>query len=113
MAYGGNARIGSLLQMAARREGPGKLAILEPLLEKGAAINGLEMEDCPRKFNTWKVRGLGTALHVAVLSKHRAMVGALIGKGARKDIQDTKGRTPLDLAREYDLPDMIELLEEI
>ena len=112
MDHGGNPRKGSLLHMAARRRAPGRLAIIDFLVDSNAPIDGLEYADCPRDFETWRRRGLGTALHAAVKSEQKTSIAALLARGARKDIKDTKGRTPLDLAKEWDLPDIIELLED-
>ena len=112
MEHGGNPRKGSLLHMAARRCAPGRLAIIDFLVDSGAPINGLEYADCPRDFETWRRRGLGTALHAAVKSEQKTSIVTLLTKGARKDIKDTKGRTPLDLAKEWNLLDIIDLLED-
>ena len=112
MAHGGDPRKGSLLQMAARRRAPGRLAIIEFLVDSGASINALEFADCPRDFDTYSGRGLGTALHAAVKSEQKTSIVALLAKGARKDIKDTKGRTPMDLAKEWDLRGIVELLED-
>jgi hypothetical protein len=46
--------------------------------------------------NTKSNEGM-TALHVAVRSRNAALVRYLLGKGARTDIKDASGRTPLDV----------------
>ena len=46
--------------------------------------------------NTKSNEGM-TALHVAVRSRNSSLVQYLIGKGARADIKDASGRTPLDV----------------
>src|SRR5688572_877282 len=46
--------------------------------------------------NTVSNEGM-TALHVAVRSRNSSLVQYLIGKGARADIKDASGRTPLDV----------------
>jgi ankyrin repeat protein len=38
-----------------------------------------------------------TALHVAVRSRNASLVRYLLDKGARTDIKDASGRTPLDV----------------
>jgi len=39
-----------------------------------------------------------TALHVAVTSRGLPVVAYLLERGARPDVQDAQGRTPLDVA---------------
>lgn len=46
--------------------------------------------------NTTSNEGM-TALHVAVRSQNASLVRYLLGKGARTDIKDASGRTPLDV----------------
>jgi ankyrin repeat protein len=46
--------------------------------------------------NTKSNEGM-TALHVAVRSRNAGLVRYLLGKGARTDIKDASGRTPLDV----------------
>lgn len=60
------------------------LAVAEFLLEHGAEPNSLST--------------LGTALHVAAEYNNVAMLNVLASRGARLGIEDTRGKTPLDIA---------------
>jgi len=55
--------------------------------------------------------GLGTPLHSAVRSNRLAIAAALLAHGAERGKEDTKGRTPLDMARELGSGEMVKLLE--
>lgn len=55
--------------------------------------------------------GLGTPLHSAVESNRIAIAAALLGHGAERGKEDTKGRTALEMARESGLREMVKLLE--
>ncbi|MCJ1393752.1 hypothetical protein MMC18_006628 [Xylographa bjoerkii] len=110
--YGGDARIGSPLHSVIRGTKPGRLAIFEYLLEKGAPIDGLEYEEHHRLFQVWRCRGLGTPLHAAVKVESEIMIAALLGKGADRTIKDTLGRTPFDLAEEWGLARIAEFLRD-
>ena len=112
LARGADARCGSPLHHAARSPVPGRLAVLACLLEAGAALDALESADHPRRFRTWSPRGLGTPLHAAAKAARVAMVGALLAKGADRSVRDTRGRTPLELAEEWEHGRIVELLRE-
>lgn len=53
---------------------------------------------------------LRPVIHQAVMNDNKAMVQLLLRKKAYVDAQDTDGKTALDIAREDDNRDMIELL---
>ena len=110
--YGGDARRGSLLHAVVRGKKPGRLAILDYLLSKGAPIDGLEYEEKQRAFQVWSRRGLGTPLHAAVKVESKVMIAALLGNGANRCIKDTLGRTPLDLAEDWELASILDLLND-
>lgn len=76
----------------------GEKAIAEFLLSNGADINAGE--------------GGNTALHGAVLFHQIEMVGWLLDHGARVEVLDFKGKTPLALALEKDFEDVAALLHE-
>ncbi|MCJ1251198.1 hypothetical protein MMC30_008429 [Trapelia coarctata] len=110
--HGGDTRCGSLLYAVVRGKKPGRLAILDYLLDKGTPIDGLEYEENYRAFQTWSPRGLGTPLHAAVKAESEVMVAALLGNGADRNIKDTLGRTPLDRAETWELTNIVELLKD-
>src|ERR1017187_9969496 len=72
----------TLLESAAAK---GKLAVVNVLLENGAAVDGLQQP------------GL-TPLHYAAANGHKAIVDLLLSKGAKPDAQNQSGLTPLHLA---------------
>jgi len=83
------------------------VALLDLMLERGADINGkvtgaasysgrLARALTGDPVNTKSNEGM-TALHVAVRSRNVDFVRYLLGKGARTDIKDASGRTPLDV----------------
>ncbi len=53
-----------------------------------------------------------TPLHDAVWHGHTETARVFVEAGARLDLRGHDGRTPLDLAREYGYPDLVELLEQ-
>ena len=82
-------------------------ALLDLMLQHGADINGqvtgassysgrIARALTGDPVNTKSNEGM-TALHVAVRSRNAGLVQYLIGKGARADIKDASGRTPLDV----------------
>ena len=110
--YGGNVCIGSPLHGVIRGRKPGRMAVFDYLLEKGAPINGLEYEEHRRAFQRWSCRGLGTPLHAAVKEKSEVMIVALLTKGADRNIKDSLGRTPLELAEEWGLAAIADVLKD-
>ncbi len=52
-----------------------------------------------------------TGLHIAVLSKDKKMIEYLVEQGANIQARDSQGKTPLDMARETNQPEVVELLE--
>jgi ankyrin repeat protein len=81
--------------------------LLDLMLQHGADINGqvtgaasysgrIARALTGDPINTKSNEGM-TALHVAVRSRNASLVQYLIGKGARTDIKDASGRTPLDV----------------
>jgi ankyrin repeat protein len=93
----------------ARGGAPGNVdtALLDLMLTHGADVNGqvtgassysgrLARALTGDPVNTKSNEGM-TALHVAVRSRNASFVRYLLGKGARTDIKDGSGRTPLDV----------------
>lgn len=80
------------------------------LLAHGADINETF------RFNLWdddppKDDSLGTALHIAVREDQKDFIIFLLQRGARLDLTDGEGRTPLQLAHEFGNTDMTRLLD--
>jgi ankyrin repeat protein len=82
-------------------------SLLDLMLQHGADINGqvtgaasysgrIARALTGDPVNTKSNEGM-TALHVAVRARNTSLVQYLIGKGARTDIKDASGRTPLDI----------------
>ena len=83
------------------------MALLDLMLARGADVNArvtgaasysgrLARALTGDPVNTKSNEGM-TALHVAVRSRNVSLVRYLIDKGARADIKDASGRTPLDV----------------
>jgi ankyrin repeat protein len=83
------------------------LALLDLMLEHGADVNAqvtgaasysgrIARALTGDPVNTTSNEGM-TALHVAVRSRNASLVRFLLDKGARTDIKDASGRTPLDV----------------
>ena len=52
-----------------------------------------------------------TPLHSAVFFCNKSAVLFLLEKGARRDLKDSRGMTPLSLAKQKECPDIVEVLE--
>lgn len=76
-----------------------QLRSLDLLLENGAHVNARAVKNM-------------TPLHWAAVCGHPNMVRVLLANGADAAAQTTDGKTPLDLAREEQYSDIVELLEE-
>lgn len=111
VANDGRVEHGNLLVALSRSELPNRLPVLAYLVENGAPVNRLEHSHSPRIFARKRWQGLGTPLHSAVEHNRLKIAQALLAFGADPTIKDTKDRTPLDLARELKLPEMIGILE--
>jgi ankyrin repeat protein len=46
--------------------------------------------------------GGSTALHFAVLNRNPELIRMLLAGGAKKNVKDSQGYTPLDLAKSWD-----------
>lgn len=108
-----------LVQHGARVSGSGALAaaaanghidMVSWLLDQGADIDEMGVHDYG--ISQWKER-MGTALHKAVVRGDVGMAKILVHKGARTDIEDLLGRTPLMRARAKNQQAVVSYLESI
>ena len=80
--------------------------IAELLLERGADPNRRTAKNQFGQTNGW------TPLFYAVSAKRSDLVAVLLRHGARVKIRDTRGKSPLDEAKEEHAPDIIKQLED-
>ena len=111
VTHGSKVTRGYPLHAVAESSLPGRLEVLRFLLDHGARMDELQLAGNRRRFKLLSRIGLGTPLHAAVKEKKITVASILLDCGADRDIVDTKGQTPLDLAKERQLPRFIELLE--
>ncbi|KAI4265016.1 MAG: hypothetical protein L6R35_007229, partial [Caloplaca aegaea] len=98
--HGGRA-IHGVLQSAAKTSDPGRVEILEYLLDEGAVIDEVEYEWDPLTFKKFTYKGFGTALHHATKNGNLEMVLFLLAKGASQDSKDSLGRKPIQYAQRF------------
>jgi hypothetical protein len=91
--------------LAAAKEG--QVKTVQELIRSGADINAQAIQAERKDF----IDG-STALHFAVFAQDLKLVRLLLECGAKRDIQDGVGRTPLDLARQHSTLEIVELLEK-
>lgn len=96
--HGGRVNHG-VLQSAVKTTESGRVEVLEYLVEEGAVIDEVEYEWEPEIFKRHWAREFGTALHHAAKRGNVEMVNFLLVNGARQDIKDSKGRTPMQYAQ--------------
>ena len=85
--------------------------MLQFLLDDGVDISAVKWEHNEEAYRrTWTLFGLGTALHYAAQSGHVDRVELLLSRGAKTDVWDKNGRTPLEVAREHGRADVIAIL---
>lgn len=99
------------LQCAAESEAEGRLEIIEFLLDQGADIDAIKWKHHQFSYECWERAWLGTALNHAVLGGFKDRVELLLRRGARIDIKNSLGQTPLDVARDFGHDDICDLLE--
>ena len=90
-----------------------QLKAMKILLKYGASIDALSgspmFPPCgPPSFDQRPV--LQTALHLAVKHGETTMLHFLLKQGAKTNLKDRDGATPLDLARKYKKTDMVKIL---
>ncbi|GAM40916.1 hypothetical protein TCE0_041f13639 [Talaromyces pinophilus] len=110
--YGADFTKSNALHEAALGLKPGRVEVMAYLLdEAGVPINQREFEYDASFFNELRQLGLGTALHKAVEDKCLETVKFLLNRGIDRDIEDTKGRKAVDLARTYEFEEALALLQ--
>lgn len=99
---------------AAAGPGPGGPRALESMAwlldEAKVPINLRRWEWDADFFGANAAMGFGTALHAAVEGRRAAHVRFLLERGADPRVEDTKGRKPVDLARESGFAEGLALL---
>jgi len=91
----------------------GNVEIAEYLIEKGANVNVLDI-NCENMFlyvsQSRDDEYYLTPLHRAISFKHPDMIRLLIEKGADVDMKNTRGKTPLMLAKEKGYTEAVNIL---
>ncbi|RMJ28606.1 Ankyrin repeat protein [Aspergillus sp. HF37] len=100
---------GQLIHHAVERD-DGVIEVLRLLLGKSALLNASLHEQHRASWNSQCFMGLGTPLHGAVVLGKRDVVVFLLEEGADTYVRDSKGRSPVDCARPYGHPELVELL---
>ena len=95
-AAGGDVERGHLLSWALQRQHDAP-EVLRMLLERSADVNGIDY-DGHRPPGRMLARGLGTPLHQAAWDGQEELARILLEYGAEKDVQDSTGKYPIDLA---------------
>jgi len=98
---GGQTGHGQLVHYAVRRETSDRLDVLEYLLSMGAQIDYVMYQNDPNSYHLQKAFGLGTAMHEAARLGRAEIVRFLAARGANPWIEDSLGRTPLEIAVMY------------
>ncbi|KAK0278436.1 hypothetical protein LTR35_009175 [Friedmanniomyces endolithicus] len=89
---------GQLLHYAVRREAKDRLEVLRLVLSRGARIDHVMYENDLKSYHMQKAFGLGTALHEAARLSRIDVIEVLAAKGANPLVEDSLGRTPLQVA---------------
>ncbi|KAH7346033.1 ankyrin repeat-containing domain protein [Pyrenochaeta sp. MPI-SDFR-AT-0127] len=87
------------------------IEVLQMLVSRGALINKIQYSEHLDSWNHEHFKGLGTPLHRAIELRKLDVAQYLLHIGADRGMKDTKGRTPLDIARHIGNADLIRLLE--
>ena len=108
---GGVAQRGQLLHYAAIRTEPDHIDVLELLFSQGVVgINDLLHQDRENVFEMMKAIGLGTPLHTAAEEGPTDTVRCLLHHQADPSVANSRGDLAIDLARNRERFDVVELL---
>ncbi|KAM3414378.1 hypothetical protein BST61_g11019 [Cercospora zeina] len=110
LRYGGDTRLGQQLHFALERTSLDQLAVIDMLLSFGANVNARMYEDDGQSWLENQALGMGTVLHKAVELGNEDVVAFLLDHGALCSIQDSVGRTALDIAEEKGFRSIVELI---
>ncbi|KAE8832169.1 hypothetical protein P3342_013139 [Pyrenophora teres f. teres] len=108
----GSIHKGQLVHHAVERS-ENVIEVLQILIARGASINQVQYSEHLQSWGHEHFKGLGTPLHRAVELGRGDVVEFLLKMGADRDVKDTKGRTPLDVAREVGDEELVRLLEPV
>lgn len=118
--HGGRVQNNDLLISAAEgyaepttpESGAGRMQVIRYLLDCGAPTDVLQHQYNPAAFTIWSDFGPGlrTALHVAAAAGKVDLVALLLERGADRDVEDTKGRTALQVAKRAGHEQVVSLL---
>ena len=86
----------------------GKEDMVRFLLEKGADVNEIGVEDPTDPRETEE---MGSPLHKAAANGHEGVIQILLERGAKVDLKDAQGRTALQLAEAHKYRDIVNLLD--
>ena len=90
---------------------PGRLEIMDFLLDRGANIDLLEPEFIDKSGRPRQVTGFtGTPLHHAVQSEDPEHVRFLLRRGADRHIKGVMGFTPLEVAEGHHMHEIVDIL---
>lgn len=106
----GSIEKGQLVHHAVERN-EDAIKVLQILVSRGASINRIQYSEHMESWNHEHFKGLGTPLHRAVELRKVDVAQYLLRIRADRNIQDTKGRTALDIARYMGHVALIRLLE--
>lgn len=107
---GATPKAGQLLHWAIIRNDSDTLPIVEMLLNFGTPINEIQYENDKPSWTENHLFGMGTPLHTAVEHNQALTISFLLQRGANRNIQNSRGITPLELAEEKKLLDIISIL---
>ena len=108
---GGDVQRGQLLLFAMERELPDQLAVVDWLVRLGAPISARQFENDAGSWMENRNFGMGTPLHKAAERGKADIVAYLLEHGADDTINDTLGRTAVELAESGGFDTVVQLLQ--
>ena len=104
-----NAKVSGTGALAGAADG-GHLDMVRWLIEHDADLNEIGVHDYG---DSRKIKFEGTALHKAAAKGNVDLARLVVDRGARTDIEDPMGRTPLMRAKEENQQEVVRYLESI